>query len=505
MGPLGLALAGLVLAATEPVTPLSPLVDPAAQTLEPVGPRPHLWLALGETTVAVGAAVIWYYRDLNFNAVDFDYTWSTNTWKQKLITFQADRFDDNRFNTNVFWHPFDGTGVYLIWRGNRFGPWTALAATTVMSLMWEYLVEYREVAAINDMIFTPVAGIAIGEPMIRTAALLREGMLGPVGQGLAALLDPIGTVNNAFEGGHRRGGENLDAHGLPLRYGHRLQFATGAAVASFSGGQTRDEMELGADLLVDATPELASPGHRDGVAGAGVLTWLAGGGAIGDGKVVAASLDTKLSIVGRQTRQAEGPDELLVTRARRTFWGLGSGFEYWMRGRPNAAADYLGIAKLLGPLATWRLEQGPLCLQAMADATYDFALVTSMGLDGYEAADGTVGLPNVLIQKRYYYAQGFSGSLRLLAQYGRWELGAVVREDDFWWIHGRNRIEPATPGPPGSDRRGIYRAWLGLRPWKRLPFDLTLEGRLLARSGSLGAASASESEMRASLLFGLLF
>lgn len=545
MGPLGGAIAGVLataLGAGAPVVPLDAPLPPDApavttgagetaalalpsapgdaaqgvlpaipqdardkETLKPIGPRPHTYLALIETALAVAGGVVWYYRDLTFNSVDFDYNWSWHTWNEKLITFQADRLDDNHFDTNVFWHPFDGTAIYLIGRGNRLSPGISLLITAVMSVFWEYVVEYREVAAPNDMIFTPVAGIAIGEPMIRTAALLREGELGPVGRGMAAVLDPVGAINGAFEGGHRRGGEETDEHGLPLRYPHRLEFLTGAGYAGFAPGQTRGEAELGADFFVDATPDLGEPGRRGDTVGIGSLTAMTGGGSIADGRFVAVNLDTLVSLVGRQTRIAEGPDDVLVTRARRLYWGLGSGFEYYSRTRPGETTDLIGSAKLLGPVLNWELDREDFHLQVLATASYDFSLVTSLALDDYTVVYGVDALPHVLSQKRYYYAQGYSAGLRAIADYGHWELGTSLRDDAFWWIHGRNRIEPQIPEPSASDRREMARLWLGVLPWDRLPFKITVAGEGTLRSGSIGPFSRSLSERRVSTLLGVLF
>jgi hypothetical protein len=523
MGPLGVVLAG-VLATALGVEPPAAAVPPAAacdaaqtelpavprdahdtETLKPIGPRPHPYLAALEITLAVAGAAIWYHRDLQFNAPDFDYNWSLHTWHEKLVTFQAVRFDDNRFDTNVFWHPFDGTWIYLFARGNRLSPGVSLLITTFVATFWEFVVEYREVAAINDMIFTPVAGIALGEPMIRTAALLREGDLGPVGRGLAAVLDPVGAFNGLFEGGHKRGGEETDEHGLPLRYPHRLEMGAGVGYAGFGPGQTRDEEQLGADFFVDATPDLGAPGHRADTVGIGTVTGMTGGGAFGDGQVVGINLDTLVSLVGRQTRTAEGIDDMFVTRARRFYWGLGSGFEYYSRTRPGMSTDLIGTAKLLGPIVNWDFEENDLRLHVLATASYDFALVNSLGLDGYAALYGFDALPHVLSQKRYYYAQGLSTSLRAIAEYRAWELGTSLRDDEFWWIHGRNRIEPQLPEPSGGDRRSMARLWVGVRPWRPLPFKLTVVGEGTVRSGWLGPSSQTISERRISTILGVIF
>ena len=494
-------------AAELPAAPLPAVPRDAhdTETLRPIGPRPHPRMAALEITLAVAGAAIWYHRDLQFNRPDFDYNWSWHTWHEKLVTFQAVRFDDNHFDTNTFWHPFDGTWIYLFARGNRLSPGVSFLLSTLVSTFWEFVVEYREVASINDMIFTPMTGIAIGEPMIRTAALLREGDLGPVGRGLAAVLDPVGAFNGLFEGGHKRGDEKTDEHGLPLRYPHRLEMAAGLGYASFAPGQSREEAQLGADFFVDATPELAAPGWRADTVGVGTLTAMIGQGAFGDGRFVGVDLDTMVSLVGRQTRLAEGIDDMFVTRARRFYWGLGSGFEYSSRTRPGMSTDLIGIVKLLGPIVNWELNDGDLRLHLLADASYDFAAVNSLGLDGYVALYGFDTLPNVLTQKRYYYAQGLSTALRAIAEFRAWELGAALRDDEFWWIHGRNRIEPSLPGPSAHDRRAMARLWVGARPWRQLPFKVTVVGEGTVRSGSLGESSQSLSDRRVSTFLGVIF
>jgi hypothetical protein len=196
---------------------------------------------------------------------------------------------------------------------------------------------------------------------------------------------------------------------------------------------------------------------------------------------------------------------MFVTRARRFYWGLGSGFEYYSRTRPGMSTDLIGTAKLLGPIVNWDFEENDLRLHVLATASYDFALVNSLGLDGYAALYGFDTLPNVLSQKRYYYAQGFSASLRAIGEYRAWELGISLRNDEFWWIHGRNRIEPQLPEPSGGDRRSMARLWVGVRPWRPLPFKLTVVGEGTVRSGWLGPSSQTISERRISTMLGVIF
>src|SRR5215831_10195940 len=439
MGVIGVAMASVlaaVLAAEPPLSSASrpditPDQPPAEAPIEPLGPpttEPYVGRAAAEGALAFGASVLWYYRDPSLSVKDIDYNWSLKTWRKRLITFQAVRFDDNAFAINTVLHPSSGLVLYLIARGNRLGPVTSFLLTTAASTLWEFLVEYREVASINDLIITPVAGATVGEPLIRASALLRAGgaSAGPINMVVAAILDPIGALNRAFEP-HPSDAEApaeipTDRFGIPVDYRHRLTLGAGLAYADFQG-RTRSEGQIVADLFVDSDPQLGSRGRRTALAGPGALTYLTFWLALGDAEVSGARLASKVAVLGRHLQAASGPDDVSITRESDVFLGLGTGFEYYFRTLPALPDDFLGVARLLGPLFDWGLRQGKLRLHVEAAAFYDFALAHALALADYTVVTGTDGLPRVLWQHGYYYAQGLTASARVLAQYDRWEAG----------------------------------------------------------------------------------
>jgi hypothetical protein len=506
-----LAVPPLELAAPELIPPpTSPPLELAAhdrpeQALEPHVPRAHPLLAVMWTAIAMAGGAVWYYRDFNFNSVDFDYNWSRATWEKKLVTFQAVRFDDNQFPTNMFWHPIDATGIYLIGRGNGLGPVPSFLMAVVESTIWEFLVEYREVAAINDLIVTPMAGISFGEPIFRTSALLTAADPGPIASGIGAVMNPFGSINSIFESGHRRGGAVANRWGLPADYPYRLELALGGGVANFSNGASRNELELYGDGLIAAMPDLPEPGRRSDLVGIGTLTGATGRGALADDRIVEANVATGVSLIGQLIRWAEGVDDMFVTSQQRFFWGAATGFEYTMRDRPGIPEDLIGIVKVAGPKLDYELRRGDFHLHGIADAYYDFALVSSFALDRYIAQFGTLALPNVMTQKHYYYAQGGSASLRLIADLGPWEGGAYAEADRFYWIHGHDRYNPLLPEPPASDGRTTAQLWAGVRPFARQPLKLSVVGTRITRDGSLPDSYLRIAEYRLSTLFGFSF
>jgi hypothetical protein len=480
--------------------------EPPIQLLGPPTENPYVARALAEGAVAFGLSVLWYYRNPSLSVKDIDYNWSLETWRKRLITGQAIRFDDNAFSINTVLHPSSGVVLYLIARGNRLGPVASFVLVTAASVLWEFLVEYREVASINDLTITSMAGVSIGEPLIRTAALLRSTgeAAGPVNRVVAAIFDPIGAFNRALD---PEISENVpaDRYGLPLVYRHRLSLSAGLAYTHFEGDRVRDEAQLLSELFVDTTSALPSPGRRSQVVGPGSLTYLVFEGNVAEAQVSGARLASTLAVVGRSMQVAQGPDEVSVTRADDLFLGLASGFEYAFRARPNLTDDDIGIARLLGPLFDWGLHRGGLELHLAADLSYDFALVHALALTDYEASAGTAALPRVLWQHQYYYAQGLSASMRLWLRYGRWEAGADGWEDDFWFLRGRDRFLPAVPEPPAFDRRALRRVWFSARFSSRLPFKVSLVGDQVTREGTLGGAHSRLWELRTAAMLGIGF
>jgi Domain of unknown function (DUF3943) len=482
------------------VTPES-LAAPAPRPPDPVYPG----LALIETSIALGAGIAWYHADGHFNQKDWDYNLSWETWKKRFVTFDAVRFDDNAFGINAIVHPLDGAGYYLIARGNRLGPLPAFLITLVASTFWEFVIEYREVASINDLIFTPVTGLAIGEPMVRLSNFLRAGDPGPLKEVLATAMNPIDAVNGWFEGRRPSPSGPTDAYGLPLLYRHRLELAAGVGHADFGAAHTRNEMEVAADVFVDATPTLRHPGRAAGLVGPGALAWLIAGASGADWHAVGARIQSEVALGGWLIRQTHGVEDGQPTSSRRLYVGLGTGFEYSSRSRPTFDEDALGVVRLAGPLVDWGLQRGELDIHLVADAFYDFAMVHALALEDYIFVNGTGALSSVLGEHGYYFAQGLSTSLRLILEYRRLEVGGIVAEDDFWAIRGRDRFQTLELEPAGRDRRGARRLWLALRPWLRSPLRALLVLDQVTREGRFDGFDASLSELRVSTALDIKF
>ena len=149
---------------TQPQSPQT-----SRQRLGPTSPvvrtpdwRNHLFAALGGQATNL---VIWLPSRYLFNS-DFAYI-STTSIRRNLSTSVA--FDDDRFLTNQFGHPYQGGLYHAFARAQGLSFTTSALYVLLGNVTWELLME-SELPSINDLITTQVGGIAWGEVTWRLAS-----------------------------------------------------------------------------------------------------------------------------------------------------------------------------------------------------------------------------------------------------------------------------------------------------------------------------------------------
>ena len=80
-------------------------------------------------------------------------------------------WDNDKFSTNLFAHPYHGNLYYNSARGNGLSFWQSAPYALGGSLMWEFMGEV-EPPAINDILATTMGGICFGEISHRISHLL---------------------------------------------------------------------------------------------------------------------------------------------------------------------------------------------------------------------------------------------------------------------------------------------------------------------------------------------
>lgn len=137
-------------------------------------------------------AVNWYVLD------EFWADISIKTLQNNIETGWV--WDEDGFDVNQVGHPTQGALVYTAARAQGLNYWQSLAYPTLASLIWEVGME-NESPSTNDMITTPMSGVAFGEIIHRISALtlgygtekslsrqILTGLINPLGYGINRLL-----------------------------------------------------------------------------------------------------------------------------------------------------------------------------------------------------------------------------------------------------------------------------------------------------------------------------
>jgi hypothetical protein len=112
-------------------------------------------------------------------------------------------WDDDKFSTNLFWHPFHGSLYFNAARSNGLDFWQSAPYGVGGSLMWEFFCE-AEYPSINDLISTSFGGVALGEIAYRTTNLFLDNSATGwerFGREIAAgIVSPVNLLNRLVSG-----------------------------------------------------------------------------------------------------------------------------------------------------------------------------------------------------------------------------------------------------------------------------------------------------------------
>jgi hypothetical protein len=405
-------------------------------------------------------------------------------------------FDADAITTNFAGHPAAGTFYYMFARANRVSVPEAFLWAVGASTFWE-LVEFKEPVSINDMIVTPVAGLAIGEAFTQLSAWFDRSSATGISKALAWLFNPMKKLHDWIDG--------VTPLRDPAYLGwHEFRVGAGAGVL-WQAGQAYPAVDF--DI---ATRIVHVPGY--GEAGGGGFGFVDGNvsaigltGTLAAGRSVDFLFDTETALLGYYTREVRGDGEDLS--GWDLFVGGTAGFEYGSHVWDIAGdgpKNQIAMVRFPGFDGRIRLFAGRLEVDCSLDVALDFAGVEPLGAPGPDSLPPGQAFPTVYTVQGYYYALGLHLAPALEVRYGPAALGASLRSDQFWGLTG-----PFVPAPDGqvislSDARTVVRAWLRFRvPDPHLEF--ALGGVWRDRSGTTGYQTVSQQERSLLASFAVVF
>jgi hypothetical protein len=404
--------------------------------------------------------------------------WQFPDFQSKISSYNAFRFDDNLLRTNYMLHSTAGGMHYLLTRSNGFGVAPSFAAAAASSVLYETLLEWREVISINDLIVTPLGGIASGEfmnqlgnylnseqPSVRTEV---RGTLGSVVRGGSRVAFGL---PRAVHAGMDEPAAPLtvarDNLGLSSAYAHAFRLRLGQE-SVFGENQSGEMLSVRSEIWIAAMPGFQRPGSFGLWFSNGNFTSfrlrIAGGSAGQSGE-----LDFDSHLFGYY-----GQDFSAGSTGSASEFAIASGLRYADR-RELGDRQHYGIVHLPHPTETVWLGVGDVRLKLGAAISPDFASIWSASFQRYSDLFGTDGTKSTLKRHGYMHSWGVSGEIFASVTAGAVELGGSARHGRYGSIDDLDREqELITHHTRGTEKMTELRAHLKLEP-KASPLSTRFE------------------------------
>jgi hypothetical protein len=408
--------------------------------------------ALAEAGTFLSLSTLNYWRKYAAFIEDWQFELSWRDQRRKFFTGEGLRLDSNNMRLN--WTHAGSGAIYYNWaRSNRLGAGESFLFAAGGSLVWEYISEWREIASINDHIFTTAGGLAIGEPMFQIGSYFRAR--GGLGHRLGAwLTNPFVALNDTLDGSRR-------APRVPLDEDHDFRFALGGLNGALTADDRRPaQSAFTLDMRVVTLPGFGAPG-----AGRGYTRRTLESGLHVDIQSAAGALEeftirTRSTLFGwwwkhvvQDERGRSHGYDLWLGAA--TAWDmfqkkpivaydgrdLGMTGKTFPREQPTRYADKFSSAHFPGPAFSLTRRDGRLRTRLDLQATVDFSMVNSLAFNPYSASHDTSGVKTTLHNWGYYYALGTTAAARLEVQYGPVLASAGLEHRRFGSIEGLDRYQ----------------------------------------------------------------
>ena len=474
---------------------------PSYQTWLPMNYRePKVLRSTIESAVLLGLGTAYYWVDPLANSVDWDYP----TVESKLV-FETVRFDNNLFATNHVLHPLAGAALYGFSRVNGLSPAASFLDAALASVFWEFFLEYREQASVNDLIFTPFGGMAIGEFMFQLGDYLNSAPDGGgAGNRIAALtLGLPQHVHDRIDGLEPSRAPPRDSLGFSSAYRHR--FLAGYTTSFVDGWSTTGDSLHGFTLEASlaAMPGLLHPGSFSTPFSDGNFVEMRAEAAWGAGETNRVDLWFMSSLAGKYFQ------DFRVSRAgylsgSAGLIALSTALRYDERDLLGRH-DRFAIAHVLGPNAgLWFAESGVLTALDI-DMHADLAGIRPAALEAWQARYSATEAKTVLERHGYVYSWGFSARARARLDFELVELSSFVGYGAYDSVQGMDRQQyTVTRDGPIRETLLEYGMAFGLKPPKT-PLFLRAGVDNLRRSGVMGGFAAAWQEHRFTATAGVLF
>jgi len=408
------------------------------------GKKNFLAASLEIGAILLVSDLIYYF---NGKIIKQDYAYSADeSFVKRFSTTGTLAFDTNPMRTNTVAHPIAGTAYYLTARSNGFNSFESYAFSFASSAVWEYFCEFKEITSINDLIITPIGGLAFGESIFQFAAYFAADSSGFLSD----------FVNNWMLDGrnHYRGTKGF---GSSIWNDNKV----------FIGGGNTDKNEeiinIGIDLEMYGIRRFNRSGRISGVLFNGPYSKIilnSKTGSYGLKELQCYSETALIAYINQHLRDAEDGSSGYAF-----YTGINSAFDY-KKFKTGDFMDELGIAHIAGPVADMFLTFNSAQIRMRISVFGDFACVQSFGLAPYMADSHSEDDLNkrgayVTAEQGYYYGRGITTDALVSIKWKILEIASRFTYHHYNSINEHQDRYPETTDPiKMKDDRTELKSWI---------------------------------------------
>ena len=445
--------------------------------------------------LAVGTSYYWIVSDPNKQ--DWDYI----DIRDRSLRLEV-KFDNNMFRTNFLLHPLAGTMPYWLARANGLNLYASFATSVLSSATFEFLLEWLEKPSINDLVVTPVSGVAAGEFFFHLGDYLNSsfGRDTTAQRVLAYTLGVPQGIHSAMDGVEALEGTR-DALGYSAAYWHRFAVGYGLADVANDRGDRGTLHDLVFDARLVAMPGFLRPGRFSVDFQQGNFTEARLRTSFANGSLQDVDLWFGSDLAGHYRQDFTGSKDALVGSGAMLAASVDMRYvDRWLLNR----RDQFAMFHFLGPSGKVWLGLGRgVMAKAEARVHLDFAGITSLAYRELIAEYGAAGTKTVLQLQNYYLGAGGSGQFAASIGAAGVELGGHARYATYRSVDGLDRF--GTPlDVMNTDQIIELGALLSYVP-RGAPLSLQLGWQSIEHRSQMGPFSAAWRDRRAVARGALLF
>lgn len=419
------------------------------------------------------------------------YSWPV--FRKKLLG-EGLELDLNGLNTNFVGHPVGGSMYYTVARSNRLNVAESTAFAIGGSLLWELFGEVREYISINDMIVTPLAGVAIAEPVFQLGAFFDRSSPRLHNRILGGLFAPVKTLNDLLDGQKLARAQVLDEAGFPAGEYHRFDVRAGAAANMQTAKRTFESRLSLASYLIrlpgyDRADRQSLFFNDANVSSIQVDAALNGTG------LVDLEVHTWVGIAGYYLRRARATARPRELRGHGLLVGITLGYQYILhdydRDRPYPR-DRISSVQPLGLVVSNRFDLGAVTSELQLEGGLDFGGLRPYALLPYLELPEAVTLPKLVADNAYCFVRGGHLLAAMSWAVAQFEVAGKLRYERYSEIDVPVSVDDSRLMLEGRTSLALGQS----------PARLSLVVQRRSRKGTMGAAQAARAETSVALELG---